>query len=142
MKNYNEMNMEQTSQEEAYEQEYDGIDIYCLIGMICSIIGSMIMLFVHLIFGLCIGIVGITLSAVGLYMHNRTRKNLSGKVFGKVGIIVPIACLIIVIALYVFTLIYFQNRGGINAVYRDLINAEYRDLMNEYMLDQGSLGEW
>lgn len=106
MKNYNEMDMRQTSQVEVDEQEIDGMNLYCLIGMLCSILGALMMLFLSLGLGLCVGVIGITLSAIGLYMHNKTRKNLSGKVFGKVGIIVPIVGIVLYIVIFAVT--YFS----------------------------------
>lgn len=60
MKNYNEIDMRQTSHAAVDEQEIDGMNLYCLIGMICSILGTLIMLVLHFVLGLCIGIAGIT----------------------------------------------------------------------------------
>ena len=130
VKNYDEMDMRQTSQYEDEEQEIDGMNLYCLIGMICSILGTLIMLVLHFVLGLCIGIAGITLSAVGLYMHNRTKKNLSGKVFGKVGIIVPIVGIVIYIVLIVLGLIWAKN------LYNDAINPALDSTINDLSDDQ------
>lgn len=140
MKNYNEIDMRQTSHAEVDEQEIDGMNLYCLIGMICSILGTLIMLVLHFVLGLCIGIAGITLSAVGLYIHDRGRRNLSGKAFGKVGIIVPIIGIVIYIVLFVGTLIWVKNT--VNDVYNGAINpaldGTIDDLTNNSMFGGGN----
>lgn len=108
MKNYDEIDMQQASQADADKHEVDGMNLYCLIGMILSISGTLI-LFAFFLLGLCVSIAGITLSAVGLYIHDRGRRNLSGKTFGKVGIIVPIVGIVIYVIAIILIFIWVGN---------------------------------
>lgn len=119
MKNYDEIDMQQASQADADKHEVDGMNLYCLIGMIFSISGTLI-LFPFFLLGLCVSIAGITLSAVGLYMHNRGRRNLSGKTFGKVGIIVPIVGIVIYVIAIILIFIWVNN--SINPTLGDTTN--------------------
>lgn len=85
------MDMQQTSQYD--EQGNDGINIYCLIGMICSFVGLLLPPLL---------VAGLILSVVGLRHNKKCGKNLSGKVLGKIGVITSS----VVLALYAIALIF------------------------------------
>ena len=90
---HDEVDEQGVNREHNVRQSYDGVNMFCLIGMICSILGLVVLLMIPL-GAIILGILGFILSAVGLYNHNRTNKRLSGRGMGVVGIAIPILAIL------------------------------------------------
>lgn len=126
MRNYDELNPPTIKHVESDEQEthvvhrgYDGVNTYCLIGMLCSILGALL-IFVFPV-GIILSLVGLIVSSVGISYGNRANKNLSGKGMGKVGIAIPL--------IMIFLFFAFLSIGNVG----DALDNTVDDLSNDAM---------
>lgn len=132
MRNYNELNPPTIKHVESDEQEthvvhrgYDGVNTYCLIGMLCSILGALL-IFVFPV-GIILSLVGLIVSSVGISYGNRANKNLSGKGMGKVGVAIPLIMLVLF-----FAFLGIGNIGG-------AVESTVDDLSNDAMFYDGEM---